>query len=487
MPRIPTFTSQARPTAETPSVRTGIQISPSQNIGTALLPAITGVINYSVKQRDVAEKVESAKKVFEIKGELDKYVEAEKENINEEDAVNNFQKKYKSYVDQQLTGVQNNRIKQRIRQDLDLEYSEYVYNIKKNSYSSLEKESLTVVNNNINSLSAKYATTENPILKVKIKTEAKNVITQFVKDRGLPNNVLEQKLKAIDKNFLLADMNQLVGFENGVEQITKLDESLKGTSFINDEDFGQGVYSAYEKKISDLTVKGDPNSDYDRALELANQLETFQRSNGYKVKNGDLSVKIDSLKEKVLTEQIQHEDLLLKVGNNKLFSDYSNDLVRGLTKSITDKGLGLPPELADEIAGAEIESQYKQRIKDYLSTNPDATLPEKKQFARELVYTLQNIYEDKNTVKNQNRILEQNRFDIEAEYLKVTNDIKLLQEGNLDPNILEQYKFRAIQQGFFNKVKDKDGKEKKEADVTSFINEYLPILAGQIRPTVTGQ
>ena len=487
MPRIPTFTSQARPTAETPSVRTGIQISPSQNIGTALLPAITGVINYSVKQRDVAEKVESAKKVFEIKGELDKYVEAEKENINEEDAVNNFQKKYKSYVDQQLTGVQNNRIKQRIRQDLDLEYSEYVYNIKKNSYSSLEKESLTVVNNNINSLSAKYATTENPILKVKIKTEAKNVITQFVKDRGLPNNVLEQKLKAIDKNFLLADMNQLVGFENGVEQITKLDESLKGTSFINDEDFGQGVYSAYEKKISDLTVKGDPNSDYDRALELANQLETFQRSNGYKVKNGDLSVKIDSLKEKVLTEQIQHEDLLLKVGNNKLFSDYSNDLVRGLTKSITDKGLGLPPELADEIAGAEIESQYKQRIKDYLSTNPDATLPEKKQFARELVYTLQNIYEDKNTVKNQNRILEQNRFDIEAEYLKVTNDMKLLQERNLDKDILKQYEFKAIQQGFFKKVKDKDGKEKKEADIKSFINEYLPILASQIRPTVTGQ
>jgi hypothetical protein len=487
MPRIPTFTAQGRPTAEAPGVRTGIQISPSQNIGTALLPAITGIIDYNTKQRDIAEKVESAKKVFEIKGELDKYVEAEKENINEENAINNFQKKYKDYVDQQLTGVENNRVKQRIKQNLDLEYSEYVYNIKKNSYSSLEKESLTVVNNDITSLSAKYATTENPILKVKYKTEAKNKITQFVKDRGLPDNVLERKLKAIDKDFLLADMNQLVGFENGVEQITKLDESLKGTSFVNDEDFGQGVYSAYEKKISDLTVKGDPNSDYDRALELANQLETFQRSNGYKVKNGDLSVKIDSLKEKVLTEQIQHEDLLLKVGNNKLFSDYSNDLVRGLTKSITDKGLGLPPELADEIAGAEIESQYKQRIKDYLSTNPDATLPEKKQFARELVYTLQNIYEDKNTVKNQNRILEQNRFDIEAEYLKVTNDMKLLQEGNLDKDILKQYEFKAIQQGFFNKVKDKDGKEKKEADIKSFINEYLPILAGQIRPTVTGQ
>jgi hypothetical protein len=100
---------------------------------------------------------------------------------------------------------------------------------------------------------------------------------------------------------------------------------------------------------------------------------------------------------------------------------------------------------------------------------------------------LQNIYEDKNTVKNQNRILEQNRFDIEAEYLKVTNDMKLLQEKNLDKDILKQYEFKAIQQGFFKKVKDKDGKEKKEADIKSFINEYLPILASQIRPTVTGQ
>jgi hypothetical protein len=100
---------------------------------------------------------------------------------------------------------------------------------------------------------------------------------------------------------------------------------------------------------------------------------------------------------------------------------------------------------------------------------------------------LQNIYEDKNIDKNQNRILNQNRFDIEAEYLKVVNDIKLLQEGNLDPNILQQYEASAIQQGFFIKVKDKDGKEKREGDITSFINEYLPILAGQIRPTVTGQ
>jgi len=487
MPKIPTFTTQARPTAEVGSIKSNIKLDPTKTMAGALSTVAGSVQDYYIKQRDNAEKVEVAKKVFEIKGELEKYVQAEKENINNENAINNFQKKYKDYLNQQLFGVKNNRIKKKIKENLDLEYSEYVYNIKKNSYAALEKESIKVTNDEINSLAGKYGTSDNPILKVKYKTEAINKITKFANDFGLPKNVLDTKLKALNSQFLLADMSQLVGLENGAEQIKKLDDSLKGTSFLNDQDFGKGVYDSYNKKISDISIKGDPNSDYDRALELTNELETFQRSNGYKINNGDLSIKIDSLKEKILTEKIQHEGLLLKQGDNKLFSDYSNDLVRGLTKSITDKGAGLPPELSDEIAGAEVESEYKQRIKNYLSTNPDASLTEKKQFARELVYTLQNIYEDKNIDKNQNRILNQNRFDIEAEYLKVINDMKLLQEENLDPNILEQYKFRAIQQGFFNKVKDKDGKEKKEADVTSFINEYLPILAGQIRPTVTGQ
>jgi hypothetical protein len=487
MPKIPTFTTQARPTAEVGSIKSNIKLDPTKTMAGALSTVAGSVQDYYIKQRDNAEKVEVAKKVFEIKGELEKYVQAEKENINNENAINNFQKKYKDYLNQQLFGVKNNRIKKKIKENLDLEYSEYVYNIKKNSYAALEKESIKVTNDEINSLAGKYGTSDNPILKVKYKTEAINKITKFANDFGLPKNVLDTKLKALNSQFLLADMSQLVGLENGAEQIKKLDDSLKGTSFLNDQDFGKGVYDSYNKKISDISIKGDPNSDYDRALELTNELETFKRSNGYKINNGDLSIKIDSLKEKILTEKIQHEGLLLKQGDNKLFSDYSNDLVRGLTKSITDKGAGLAPDLADEIAGAEIESQYKQRIKDYLSTNPDATLSEKKQFARELTYTLKNIYDDQNTVKNKNRILDQNRFDIEAEYLKVTNDMKLFQERNLDPDILERYKFLAIQQGFFNKVKDKDGKEKKEADIASFINEYLPILAGQIRPTITGQ
>jgi len=69
------------------------------------------------------------------------------------------------------------------------------------------------------------------------------------------------------------------------------------------EIFGVGVFNAYNAKISELTIKGDPNADYDRALELSDELEEFKRSNGYEVSTGELSIKIDSLKQKVLTEK----------------------------------------------------------------------------------------------------------------------------------------------------------------------------------------
>jgi hypothetical protein len=219
MPKIPTFEARGRITAEPAGVQTNIKISPTAAPAAAIADIARVAENYYIKQRDTAEKIESAKKVFEVKGELDKYIESEKENINEDNAINNFKTKYNNYINQQLGTITNSRVKKRIQQNLDLELSEYIYNIKNNSYKALEKDSLLNINNELNSLSGKYATTDNSILKVKYKTQAKDKIREFAQDFDLPKNVLNKKLEAVDRNFLLADMNQLVGFENGVEQI----------------------------------------------------------------------------------------------------------------------------------------------------------------------------------------------------------------------------------------------------------------------------
>jgi len=465
MPKIPTFTAQGRPTAEAPSVRTGIQISPTATPAAGLLPALNQLTDYSIKKRDTAEKVEAAKKVFEIKGELDKYLEAEKENINDEDAINNFKTKYNNYLNQQLGGIKNNRVKKRIQQNLDLEYSEYVYNIKNNSYKALETESLTTINNEINSLSGKYATSDNPILKVKYKTQAKEKVRQFAEDFDLPKNVLDKKLEAVDRDFLLADMQQFAGKVNGASEIKNLDDSLNGSKFLNDQDFSVGVYNAYNSKISELTVKGDPNSDYDRAVELLDELKKFERSNGYKVKTGDISVKIDSLEQKILNEQISHDKIIRTQGDNKLFYGYANDLKDSLSKSIADP-FG-QPELQDRLAAVEIEQEFDKRIKEYTLANPEATLAEKQAYARSTTYVLKSKYEDNKIEKASTFNLQQSDTEILSQYNDTVNDMKKLSEGTLDQDTIESYESLARANGY--------------QDIQSFMNDYLPLLKSQIQ------
>ena len=464
MPKIPTFTAQGRPTADAPSVRTGIQISPTATPAAGLLPALNQLTDYSIKKRDTAEKVEAAKKVFEIKGELDKYLEAEKENINDEDAINNFKTKYNNYLNQQLGGIKNNRVKKRIQQNLDLEYSEYVYNIKNNSYKALETESLTTINNEINSLSGKYATSDNPILKVKYKTQAKEKVRQFAEDFDLPKNVLDKKLEAVDRDFLLADMQQFAGKINGASEIKNLDDSLNGSKFLNDQDFSTGVYNAYNSKISELTVKGDPNSDYDRAVELLDELKEFERSNGYKVKTGDISVKIDSLEQKILNEQISHDKIIRTQGDNKLFYGYANDLKDSLSKSIADP-FG-QPELQDRLAAVEIEQEFDKRIKEYTLANPEATLAEKQAYARSTTYVLKSKYEDNKIEKASTFNLQQSDTEILSQYNDTVNDMKKLSEGTLDQDTIESYESLAKANGY--------------QDIQSFMNDYLPLLKSQI-------
>ena len=277
-------------------------------------------------------------------------------------------------------------------------------------------------------------------------------------------------------------MQQFAGKINGEDQIKNLDDSLNGSKFLNDQDFSSGVYNGYLQAISEITVKGDVNSDYDRAVELIDELKKFERSNGYKVKTGDISIKIDNLEQKILTEQIQHENLMEKQGDNEFFSNYSGDLQRALTKSITDKGIGVPAEFKDELAAAEIETEYKETIQSYLIANPEDTLEEKKEFARSLTYSLRNVYENRKIENVINNKLEKNIFDIQFEYQKTINDMALLNENKLDLQVLKQYKTLARINGFTIKV---DGK--KEGDINAFMNEYLPILKSQIKATTIGE
>ena len=478
MVKIPTYTARTDVTDKTPSVESGIKVNPNTGIASALLPTVKQIDKFFVKKRDLAEKTEADKKIFEMKGELDKYVISERENINEDNAINNFKLKYNTYVKDQLSSITNNRIKEKVTQGLNLEFGKYVYNLKKNSYAALEANATENINNDITSLSSKYATSTDVELKQIYKSEAEEKIRNFVKDFELPQNVLDKKLKALDKKFLTSDFQQFAGTPNGLEAIKFADNAYGGEKTLSNLEFSNAVLESYKTAISEITVVGDENANFDKAQALIDELKDVERSNGFKINFGETAKKLDDLEQKIITEKIQHENRIDQVNQGRVLLDYSNDQKNIIRRSFTND-FGQLSGTESTRKALEAENEFDVRFDKYLKLNSDASLEEKQDYAREIALILINKYQDTNIEELTTFNLERNKFDLVSEKKEIITNMKAFQLFTSNPKAFSDdvrfsidnvnaIKTRAKLNGYVD--------EKGEGDVNAFFNRFIEIL-----------
>ena len=484
MVKIPTFTSEKSITSEPSSVVSNIKLSPTLTEASALIPAAKQVQTYALKKRDNEEKLQAKKTLLELKAESDKIIESQKDNPNEAESISVWENTFKQLSNNKLANIKNKRIKKLVEDSLELENLESVYHLKTNSFKAYEKQSVQVYNDKINMDVAKYKSTDNPILKAKYKNEIYRDAENFNKEHELGSADLKKRLQKIDATLLFTDADYTIGlgFENAAESIAKLDSDINGASFISDDLFGNNIFNIYSQKINDLTIKGDPDSDYDEAIRLLSQLENFKRYTGSKVISEKREIEFADLKQKVLVEEVQHENLLNKQVDNKAFLDFSDDSKNSLLKNITDNKSGIPPTLEDRLMANEIEAEYDQMLRDYLDADPEASLINKKSFVRNLTFSLINIYQDRKISKIKSRSFTEDTFDIIAEKNRVMEDVKLLALDQLDLTTRMRYERVAKAQGYVTTV-NVDGKQQKVGDIGAFLNEYLPILQRQVKAT----
>lgn len=484
MVKIPTFTSEKSITSEPSSVVSNIKLSPTLTEASALIPAAKQVQTYALKKRDNEEKLQAKKTLLELKAESDKIIESQKDNPNEAESISVWENTFKQLSNNKLANIKNKRIKKLVEDSLELENLESVYHLKTNSFKAYEKQSVQVYNDKINMDVAKYKSTDNPILKAKYKNEIYRDAENFNKEHELGSADLKKRLQKIDATLLFTDADYTIGlgFENAAESIAKLDSDINGASFISDDLFGNNIFNIYSQKINDLTIKGDPDSDYDEAIRLLSQLENFKRYTGSKVISEKREIQFADLKQKVLVEEVQHENLLNKQVDNKAFLDFSDDSKNSLLKNITDNKSGIPPTLEDRLMANEIEAEYDQMLRDYLDADPEASLINKKSFVRNLTFSLINIYQDRKISKIKSRSFTEDTFDIIAEKNRVMEDVKLLALDQLDLTTRMRYERLAKAQGYVTTV-NVNGKQQKVGDIGAFLNEYLPILQRQVKAT----
>ena len=466
MPKIPTFTAQTRMTADVADIKTQYQAPLTGGPVSQLVPVMQKLNDYYVAQQDLTEKIEAKKETFVIKGEADKFLKQEENNYNEQNAIQNFTNKWNNLTKQKLDGVSNIGVRNRIKQNLDLEYGDYVYNIKKQSFKALETETISTYNTGQATLAAKYKTyKDNPIIKAQVKTSMLDNATDFVKSMQLSPIDEINKRNAVERDLFLLDLDSVIGTTNAKDNFAKMDEAFGASRFVKDDELSKALFVTYKEKISKIAVKGDPNSDYDKAIQIANEFETLQRANGKKVLTGKQQSDWSDFKQNLLTESVAHEELKTKVVRGTEVNEYSVAQKDILQKTFYN---AIVPDLSgqrNKTLATESGFEYDQRLNQFLAANPSASVLEKKLYAKELSTLLIDKYRDADIANITTFDLQKNKFNIVREKQQIAD---LITAYNANPNESNQLKTLAKLNGF----KDKNG----NPDINGFLKEYQKVI-----------
>ena len=465
MPKIPTFTAEARPTAEVSSIKSNIRIDPRATMAAALLPAAQAIDNYAIKKRDNEEKLIAKKAILELKGESDKIIQSQKDNISEDESINNWKNTFTPLINQKLSTVKNRRVKKLIESGIDLENSESIYHLKQNSFKAYEKESVKTYNNDVNADIAKFKTETNPVLKEKYRDQLYLKAELFNEEHMLGSNDLKKRKEAIDSVLLLTDADSFIGTPDAINKIKKIDKDINGTKFLSDEIFNNSIYNSYVQKIESIAVKGDPNADYEEAERLLNELENFERYNGSKTISGKREKAFATLKQKILSESITHDTFVRKIEQGNKFYEYQTEQKKLLERNFFNAFDASFNKAVNQERATEASLEYDSRIDLYVQSNPDATYNEQQQYARQLRLDLVDKYEEVSIEQITAFNLEENKFNVIRE---TSNVISLYEQYQTDPS----QKNILITMARLNGYVDEDGKPQ----VNKFFNDYIKIL-----------
>lgn len=151
MPKIPTFTAQARPTAEPTGVTTNLQLSPTATPAGALVKPLSKIADYYAREKQITNKVKA--------GELLGDATVDVFNAAKEAELKNNPSEGLNYFTEQYNSIKNKYKSQAINSDVatyfDLEFStnksSYVNNILKTTRDNLVTTRVSQVDQQVKS------------------------------------------------------------------------------------------------------------------------------------------------------------------------------------------------------------------------------------------------------------------------------------------------------------------------------------------------
>lgn len=353
MPKIPTFETQARPTAQVGSVTSGIQISPTGGTAAALLPAAQAADDYFIKQRDNNEKLEAKKKFYEMKAESDKIMEDYKNNPDEFASIQGYNEQFGQYRNQQISQIKNKRVRKKLELLLDSDQAENIYKIKKNSFDAFEREDTSLYNTEQTTLANAYNLETNPEIKAKKKQERVQSAIEFENKHQLGKSWLDKELGKIETDTVMLDVDKAIAGKNYGLAMKILKEADK--SKVDSE--------TLQKKI--ITIQKESAEYTETSFHVNNMLQgnnstigaTYKSSSEKKVKAGLENVLFNAAGQNKLgpEETFAYVDETF-AKNGEVSPTYKNLIESGYNTGSTtsfDSPADIPPTLIQAVKAAE--------------------------------------------------------------------------------------------------------------------------------------
>ena len=473
MPKIPTFSSQTQLTANSPEVKSQFQVPLTGGAGSQISAGLEKINDFYVTKQNLQDSVEAKKKFYEIKGTSDTFLERQKDNYNEEDAIKNYTNDFNEYSKLELSKITNSNVRDKLKQELDLEFGQNVLKIKKMSFDALEKESKGIYNTGQTTDAASYElNADNPYEQFRYKDQMIRRAEEYSNLHKLNDVAKQLKIDGVKTMLLLSDVKtKVLNSENPNEDFKQIYENNNAQTFIKDQDLPKLLIETYKSQISNIAVAGDINSDYDKAVKLVNQVEKLTKPDGTKIITDKNLAEWNGFKEKIFKERGSHEELKIKANNDAevvKFETEQNDRVEGnfYNKLSTSTTMRSDQDKKTAILATD---EYKQRSSAYLSANSNADNGTKKAALRDIANEVINKYEainiDKYSIYSKNNKV--NYHFLFGELNEMRKDY--VKNPSADHPLVKE----ALKFGY----KDKNGK----ADVSAFLEDTLPALSKRLQ------
>ena len=209
MPKIPTFTTEARPTVEAPSIQSTTQIPLSQTIGTALAPVTKAVAQHAINEKNLENKSEALslenKALLELTDVFDKASRLD----NKDEAFNIVQNESKIIQETYSNRASNNSVKSSFNNNFLAEVQKGIFKVNNrvstNIIQTLDNEVL-VKRNRL--LTAAYVD-KDPLALSLIQTDLETLYEQTYKGR-IDTDEYNKLVQGIPGEIQIFEVSQLI-------------------------------------------------------------------------------------------------------------------------------------------------------------------------------------------------------------------------------------------------------------------------------------